>query len=152
MKFLILACLLPLTVLARPVRGTYEVPAPEELKPFATFPVKFKSEEYDNGERAITFPLPAQLTGETLNLSMAETSPGIWTGDNITANCAQSGRFFECKMTFQNLPIDSAKVEEVLRQNYPLEADLRQAIELADRFKAEPAGILRYKLRGRDQQ
>lgn len=151
MKLLFVFCLIPLTALARPVRGTYEVPAPEELRAFSTFAVKFKANEYDNGERALTFPLPEELTGSPLSLSMKETSSGNWEGDNVSANCAQTGRIFECKMTFENLPIDSAQVENVLKTKYPLEADLQRALELAERFKAEPAGILRYRLRGREE-
>lgn len=152
MKLIILAVLMTsLYAEARPVRGTYEVPAPADLRNFSSFPVKFKSEEYDNGQKAITFPLPVELTGKALSLSMAETNePGVWKGPQVDGNCKKIGRIFECSMTFTDLEIDDAAVAEVLTKKHPLEADLQRALELSGRFKAEPAGILRYRLRGRE--
>jgi hypothetical protein len=152
-KFIFLFLVFPVIALARPVRGTYEVPAPEEFKPYASFAVRFKSEEYDSGQRALTFPLPKELTGQQLSLAMAESgTPGRWTGDNVEADCQKIGRYFECRMSFSNLAINTEAVVEVLKQKYPLEADLARALELAERFKAEPAGILRYRLRGGDRE
>lgn len=152
MKFIILASLLmTFYAEARPVRGTYEVPAPQDLRNFSSFPVKFKSEEYDNGQRALTFPLPAELTGKVVSLFMAETDvPGVWKGPQVDGNCKKIGRIFECSMTFKDIEIDDAIVESVLTAKHPLEADLQRALELAGRFKAEPAGILRYRLRGNE--
>ena len=151
-QMMILTLLASFQLQARPVRGVYIVPAPEDLSKFAKFPVKFKSEAYENQSKKLTFPLPAELTGNILSLTMEETAqPGVWKGPNVDGVCQNTGRFFECKMAFNDLEIDDSKVEVVLKNKHPLEADLARALELADRFKGEPAGILRYRLRGSEQ-
>jgi len=154
MKILFFILIIPVSF-ARPIRGTYEVPVKSpELKSFSTFPVKFKSSTYDNGFESLTFPLPAELTGQGLQIQMEKTNvPGKWMGPLVDADCAKIGRYFECQMRFRNLPFDEQGLIELMKEKFPGdESSQNLAKELAKVFGAEPAGILRYKLRGRERE
>ena len=153
MKFFLAILFLSQLSYARPIRGTYEVPVElAELKPFAKFPVKFKSSNYDGGFEQLTFPLPVELTGEVLEISMDKTpDTDRWLGPQVEANCSKKGRYFECQLRFKNLPYNLAGIRSLMEAKFPGDVnsqDLGQNV--AEFFGAEPVGILRYKLRGRE--
>lgn len=138
----------------RPVRGVYEVPVPENLKEFATYPVKYKSDSYQanpiNPDK-VTFHLPATLVGEETVITMTklEDQEGLWSGPNANADCATVGRNFKCTVIFNDLKMDPIKQEIAIRENFQTEAEIAGRMQVARHFSGEPIGIISYKLRGR---
>lgn len=153
MKFFLVILFLSQASLARPIRGTYEVPVNSpKLKAFAKFPVKFESTNYDGGFEQLTFPLPEELTGVPLEISM-EKNPGSskWIGPQVEADCSKEGRYFVCQMRFKNLPYNSAGVKNLMEAKFPGDQTSQELGQnVAEFFGGEPVGILRYKLRGRE--
>jgi len=137
---------------ARPVRGTYEVPVTGDIQPHSTFQVKFKADNYDRNPVSIEFPLPLELTGnqEYIHLSQSTPNSTIWNGPKVDATCAKEGRWFVCQMKFHDLPIDLARSQEVIANRYTDPAQAEGILEVVKRFSGEGIGVLRYKLRGRE--
>lgn len=139
---------------SRPIRGVYEVPVGEDLKSFAEYPVKFKSDNYEASPNELNFPLPAALTGQEqmIHLSRLTETSSVWKGPLAEADCHLIGRIFTCRVVFQGLPIDPVKMEEVIRQEYPEPVVAEGKLKVAMAFGGEPIGIIKYKLRGREEK
>jgi hypothetical protein len=138
---------------ARPIRGSYDVPVSDELRTFASFDVKFKSEEYERDPVQITFPLPVELTGIQNSISMKKsaTDPRVWSGPLVDATCDKEGRYFVCQMQFSGLKLDELRAQELITRRNPDPAVADGIIQVSRRFGGEGIGILRYKLRGGDR-
>ena len=164
-SFAIVALAFSLNLFARPVRGTYEVPVPEELKAFAQYPVKFKADNYEAIPQVLNFPLPQELTGiqQEIAISRIENTD-TWSSADATATCAKVGRYFRCEIKFHNLLSDLKSLEAHLKNTYLNPVEFQARLEVAKVFLAgeakksfksiqgEPFGILLYKLRGRDSE
>lgn len=156
-SFFLLACFLIIGFSAkaeRPIRGTYEVPVTDELKSFASYPVKFKADTYQENPNQIDFPLPAALVGEETLVKMTRTdsTSDTWSGPNVLGQCQMIERYFTCKVKFNNLQIDTNKVEAVVSAQFPDATQTQGRLAVASLFHGEPIGILRYKLRGRESK
>lgn len=139
---------------SRPVRGTYEVPVQNtELTSFASYPVKFKADNYQDVPTQIDFPLPEALVGETkiIQMSKSTENANVWTGENVLGVCSTIDRYFTCNVKFNNLNIDPNKVDAAVQSTYSTPNEVNNRIQVARIFDGEPIGILRYKLRGRDR-
>ncbi len=130
----------------RPIRGLYQVPVSENLKPFANYPVKFKSDTYENTPNKITFPLPAELVGDSTMVEISKTPDGTWMGPNAQGSCQYGERYIKCNLKFNDLTIDSVRVETAVRQRFPAE-QVQGRLSVAEKFSGEPIGIIIYRLR-----
>lgn len=135
----------------RPIRGVYEVPVAENLKEFASYPVKYKTEGYQADQNKLAFYLPATLVGEEKMIVMTKVvdQEGKWNGPNANAHCQTIGRNFKCTVLFNDLEIDPIKQEIAIRENFQTEAEITGRLQVASHFSSEPIGIISYKLRGR---
>lgn len=137
---------------SRPVRGIYKVPVQGHLKPYASFPVKFRAENYQDNPTEINFPLPQSLVGELtfIKLTKVNETSKEWTGPNASGLCDQNGRYFICQLAFKNLNFNSQKIEEAIRFEYDSPDEVAGRLEVAKTFSTEPIGIIIYKLKGHD--
>jgi hypothetical protein len=136
---------------ARPMRGTYEIPVQDPaLEPYAKFPVKFKSEQYESDPNSLEFPLPEELVGTPTTIRMEKTDPatGTFVGEGAEGGCERSGRMLICRMAFSGLPFDPAASDALIDARFGVaEAGFRKKV--AEVFRSQPIGILKYRLRGR---
>lgn len=140
---------------ARPIRGTYEVPTSSELRPYAIFPVKLDAKEYfDAGATTLTFPLPNELSGEINYIKMERSgrNSNVWSGPQVIAHCGIEERNFICTMKFNNLVINPDKILEVLAAKFSNPTDIAASFQVSSLFGEEAGGILKYRLRARDSQ
>ena len=151
MKFLFFLLIISNISFARPIRGTYEVPISGELSKFASYDVKFKSNNYQTLPSTLSFPLPEELTGVPLSITMDRLGNShVWKGENGEGTCAIEGRYLKCTMHFQDLSFDPVKLSAILTNSYPDSTERNAKALIAEKFQSEPVGILIYKLRGRD--
>ncbi len=151
--FLFVSVTIPVAHAARPIRGSYEVPVSADLKSFATYPVKFEADNYQQDPNTIVFPMPSTLIGVEQNVKMSKV-PGqttAWEGPNVDGNCETIGRYFKCTIAFKALAIDQTKVEAAIRSTYQSDQEIAGRLRVADSFGSEPIGIITYKMRGKSQ-
>lgn len=142
---------------ARPIRGTYEVPVTEDLQSHATYPVKYKADNYGQDPNTLTFFLPSALVGTqklvTLTRDLANGPQSTtWSGKNAQADCQNVERSFRCVVKFNDLAIIPEEVEAAVRAQFKLPEAIEGRIQVARVFEGEPIGIINYKLRGGDHQ
>jgi len=137
----------------RPIRGFYEVPVSNELKPYAIYPIKFKADTYETNPDEIVFPLPAELVGEEFYVKMAkvEDSENLWAGPNVEGSCSIINREFKCKVKFNNLIINQSQVEQVIKNTYQNQSEVGGRLQVAQLFGTEPIGYITYRLRGKKE-
>ena len=152
-RFIISSVLYLLSSLAlanRPVRGIYEVPVTENLKAYASYPVKFNSDNYQEEPSTITFPMPSALMGEETLITMSKVagSETSWSGENVSGDCLTIDRYFKCTVKFNNIEIDQAKLAASIDQQYTTPQERLGRTQVAMSFRDEPIGIIIYKMRG----
>lgn len=135
---------------ARPIRGIYQVPTTSDLAAYSQYPVKFKSEAYEGITSKIDFPLPQDLTGVPQTITITKNNDGSWSGPQTEGNCQVIDRHFQCTMKFHNLVFDETQATKFIQEKYS-PSEVQGRMEVFRRFSGEPIGILKYKLRGRDQ-
>ncbi len=135
----------------RPIRGTYEVPVSDNLKSYASYPVKFKSNNYQETPSTISFPMPSTLMGEEtlVTMSKVEGQDTAWAGENVNGDCITIDRYFKCTVKFNNIAIDEEKLNTSIQQQYKTPEEKIGRTQVAMFFRDEPIGILIYKMRGR---
>ncbi len=139
---------------ARPVRGVYEVPVTnKELVEYASYPLKYESDEYGNFPKKMEFRLPAVLVGEETVVTMekSDQSSDVWGGPNVNGECKKQGRYFICNVKFNGLKIDAQNALTAIKATYPTTNEIEGRFAVAQFFEGEPIGIIRYRLRGRDR-
>lgn len=135
--------------------ANYEVPGPDELKPFSHFPVAIHSGY--NGPDTVTFSytLPAELTGNPLTIVMNRV-PGSttdWTSDIMTSQCTESFDTFQCTMSFaQGINpaslVDRTKVASAFFAKNASITQVVNQLKVVNQFlDSEPVGILTYKIK-----
>lgn len=139
---------------SRPIRGTYEVPTEAALKPYSSYPVHFKGDDYDSNPSSISFPMPVTLVGQEKIVTLQKTATvlngeNVWVGLDASGTCQRTGRYFICNMKFQNPGVDIVKVEENLKLQFPNPVDVQNRLLVSGKFGNEPIGILTYKLKGK---
>ena len=137
----------------RPVRGVYTVPVAQELSAFNSYPVQFKSDLYKQKPNEMSFPLPATLVGEEINIEVSQDPNDLehWSGPNADGTCKQIDRFFQCQLKFKDLTIDPVKVQSQITEQFKNQIEAAGRLKVAQQFGGEPVGIITYKLRGRDR-
>lgn len=137
----------------RPIRGVYQVPVADELKVFADYPVKFKSDNYQESPTTISFPMPSALLGEETIFTMSKLNDQNteWAGPNIKGNCETVGRYFKCSVQFDAIAVDQTKLEASIIQQFPSKEESAGRMQVARAFGGEPIGVLIYKMRGKSK-
>ena len=137
----------------RPVRGIYSVPVSEELRNFASYPVRYKADSYKSNPDEMSFPLPAALVGEELTVTMSRIagSQNEFVGTNVNGDCQTVDSNLICNVKFANLNIDPLKVEAAIRSQFKTDLEINGRLAVARSFGEFPGGVLSYRLRGRDR-
>ncbi|MBY0516365.1 MAG: hypothetical protein K2P81_05625 [Bacteriovoracaceae bacterium] len=146
MKFLILTLFLSCSAFAQSY-GTYHVPVPAELNQFASFEVIDANIQIVNDKINVSYRLPTELVGPientvTLSGTIKQRKILKLRGPNSRATCVNTETQLECKVTYPDLIIDNASVEEYLKQTIQDPAELKARLEVATTFSTEPVGIV----------
>ena len=127
--------------------GTYTVPVPPELAPFAQFVLNDSQITSDNTGVVVSYDLPIELVGPnhpTIVLGGKQRPGGIMIlqGEYGDASCFTRAEKVECIVQYEDLEIDLAGVERILaaRNIGPHERELR--LQVAKIFSGEPVGIV----------
>lgn len=127
--------------------GTYTVPVPPQLAPYATFVMNDSQITRDNTGVVMTYDLPVELVGPnhpTIVLGGKHREGGIMLleGEFGEASCFTRAEKVECIVQYEDLEIDIAGVERILaaRNISPHERELR--LQVAKIFGGEPVGIV----------
>jgi hypothetical protein len=125
-------------------RGTYFVPVPRELEPYALFELDAVRVEVRDDELGLDYDLPELLLGEPRGLSFrgGATAPGEYRleGDDGVARCQQNAGRLRCDEVFRGVELDPAKIDRLLEPMSDAEARARRSV--ADRFSIDPIGVL----------
>jgi hypothetical protein len=130
--------------------GTYVVPVPEVLAPFATFPIARVRLEEKGSEWELSYDLPALLVGEERRIALrgsvvgSPAEAGVYElrGDAGRATCRELGGMWSCEEALTNLTIDGDKLDDELARVPDAEAAPRR--EVAERFAVDPIGVLTF--------
>lgn len=127
--------------------GTYTVPVPAQLAPYATFMLNDSQVTRDNTGVVVSYDLPVELVGPnhpTIILGGKNRQGGIMLleGEYGEASCFTRVDKIECIVQYEDLEIDIAGVERILaaRNISPHERELR--LQVAKIFSGEPVGIV----------
>jgi hypothetical protein len=125
-------------------RGTYFVPVPPELEPYALFELESVRVEARGDELGLQYDLPELLLGEPRGLSFrgGATADGEYRleGDDGVATCRPSAGRWRCDEALNGIELDASKIERLLEALPDAEARGRRGV--ADRFSVDPIGVL----------
>lgn len=129
-------------------RGTYFVPVPPELEPYALFELESVRVEARDDELGLQYDLPELLLGESRGLSFrgGATADGEYRleGDDGVATCRSSAGRWRCDEALNGIELDASKIERLLEPLPDAEARGRRGV--ADRFSVDPIGVLEVEL------
>jgi hypothetical protein len=130
-------------------RGTYFVPVPPELEPYASFELEAVRVEVRGDELGLDYDLPELLLGERRGLSFrgGATAAGEYRleGDDGVATCRPSAGRWRCDEALNGIELDASKIDRLLELMPGAEARARRTV--ADRFSIDPIGVLEVELR-----
>jgi hypothetical protein len=129
-------------------RGTYSVPVPFELEPYASFELESVRVEVRGDELGLHYDLPELLLGEPRGLSFrgGSTAAGDYRleGDHGVATCRPSAGRWRCDEALNGIELDAMKIDRLLEPMPDAEARARRGV--ADRFSIDPIGVLEVEL------
>jgi hypothetical protein len=134
--------------------GVYEVPTQPELARAAEFPVDRVSWRVSAGSATLTYDLPKELLGKSLDLSFTgpidAAGTATLTGEAGSAECSTAARTIACREVLDGLsPLepDLEAVEQLAAKTYAGSAQDR--IDVARLFSNDPIGIVTFDLDAR---
>jgi hypothetical protein len=125
------------------VHGTYRVPVPDDLAPFATYEVEDANVEIVDGTLSVSFLLPEGLLGYATPVTLS----GPATAGEVTVSSYQGHgtcRFdngVECDLAYYAVDADLAAVTAYWRARNDAFVDAR--VQIASLFDDDPLGVLR---------
>ena len=127
--------------------GTYSVPVPAELAPYASYSITDITFCETAGVATLAYKLPALLVGAEQRVAFqgtwsAASSSFELSSKDGNASCSRSGTLYTCTEHFTNLEIDSDKLTKELAL-LPA-ADAANKAEVAAVFGQDPIGILTF--------
>jgi hypothetical protein len=129
-------------------RGTYFVPVPPELEPYALFELDSVRVEARGDELGLHYDLPELLLGEPRGLSFrgGAAADGEYRleGDDGVATCRPSAGRWRCEEALNGIELDAGKIDRLLERMPDAEARARRGV--ADRFSIDPIGVLEVEL------
>ena len=125
--------------------GSYFVPVPEELEPYALFPLEGVRLEQQGQELTLRYDLPELLLGNARRVSfrgtVLEGEPIVLSGDDGAATCQPASNGWACDEVLRGIDVDTEKVERLLSSMPDDEA--RARLSVSERFAVDPIGVLR---------
>lgn len=126
-------------------RGTYRVPVPDDLAPFAVYELDDASLVLAGGTLTVSFSLPEGLLGFTSTATFQGPAPD--TAAEVTVSglqghgtCRLDGTI-ECALTYHAVQADLAAVTAYWRTRGDAFVDAR--VQVASLFDDDPLGVLR---------
>lgn len=119
---------------------TYSVPVDEDLKPFAMFPMQFKSRLRD-GRLEVEYTLPLELTGHEISVQAKSVDDKLssLSGPQCLMNCRDG----DCAVNYQHLGIDPNVVKSYLASHGFSDPEIQSRMKVLGRFMGgDPAGII----------
>ena len=131
------------------VEGVYEVPVKTEnplLISAARFAVTYSVKTRPGRPTRISYDLPLALTGlpNDVELRQGVGAPTRWSGLNSEGTCEQFEENFVCTLTYKNLQLDERLGAELVRSQYPDPAVAAAKQNVAQLFRSEPIGVIRF--------
>ncbi len=124
--------------------GSYFVPVPAELVPYASFDLEEVRLELHGGELTLRYDLPELLLGNARGISFRGGSDesGIYTlgGDDGVATCQSTASGWDCDEVLSGIDVDVDAVDRILSGLPDREAAARRSV--TDRFAVDPIGVL----------
>jgi hypothetical protein len=131
---------------------SYMVPVPQALASFATFNLQGLQQSTTNGTLDISFSLPMDLTGgQLVQIEFSGPLPvyggfSAMSGPLVDASCSKQGTWNLClihyKPTWVSPNFDP--IRSYLGSKYSGSSDLASRIQVAEKFSADPAGVLSF--------
>ncbi len=126
--------------------ATYEVPAPAELAPLASFEMTNLVSRTRNGRLEMKYTLPQELTGEKIEVRVRadRNNPNLLTGPLGRMECAGD----DCAVHYPNADIYNTKVAKFLVDKGFTGTELNDRLKVAQLFKSgDPAGVVHFHLK-----
>lgn len=126
--------------------GTYFVPVPVELEPYARFEIDSLRLDAAGGELVLRYDLPELLLGEVRGVSFrgnATAAPDgayVLSGADGTATCRADAGGWSCDEVLDGIEVDADKVNRLLEAMSDVEAVGRRSV--AEQFSIDPIGVL----------
>jgi hypothetical protein len=132
--------------------ASYFVPVPEELMPWATYPVGGVVVRQDGDNLEIRYGFPRWLNGVRARIVLTGVSPEgtttfeVSAGELGTGTCTRDGARFECAEVLPGLEVDrDGARKEMEGAGLPAE-EIAKRLDVTDSFAADPIGVLTFEL------
>jgi hypothetical protein len=132
--------------------ASYFVPVPEELTPWATYPVSRVVVRQDGDNLEIRYGFPRWLSGVRARIVLTGVSPEgtttfcVSAGELGTGTCTRDGARFECAEVLPGLEVDREKAREEMAAAGLAAEEIDKRLHVTDSFAADPIGILTFEL------
>lgn len=149
MKTIALALFIASPLFAAVLGGEYEVPAPQELKSQAVFPIKYDVTSTGIMQRQISYALPEDLTaGSKIVINLKETGitkEGMTTFSDpqAKATCIDNAEAMTCIVKY-DFNLITKEVDAFLMKKYAGDINLGKRLNVGRIFSNEPGGVVRY--------
>lgn len=129
--------------------GTYSVPVPAQLVPYASYEVGSINFCQSGDSVTLGYRLPELLLGKAEHVAFvgpwnASSETYELSGKDGTGSCARSGTTWTCTEHFSGLTVDPAKVSDLLKGAPP--AELQGRVQVTNHFGQDPIGVLVFSL------
>ena len=131
----------------------YRVPVPEELEPWASYPVEVAEFSREEGDTVkIEYLFPTWLVGLGQEVELVGQFPAGATSFPVSAGaygdgtCAVEGRRMVCTEHLPGLVVDRARAEALMQEHGLAAGDITQRLRVTDVFSVDPIGIFEFDL------
>lgn len=126
-------------------RGTYRVPVPDDLAPFAVYPLDDAALVLAGGTLSVSFTLPQGLLGYASTATFQGAAPDGATEVTVSSfqghgTCRLDGGI-ECALSYYAVQADLAAVTAYWRARG--DANVAARVQVASLFDDDPLGVLR---------
>lgn len=131
------------------LKATYQVPVPsEKFAHLATFEItNFQIITNNKGVRYMSYTLPDDLTGDTVNIKMPLASEvndnKHFENEQGIADCSGKWTALVCGVSFQNLQINQQKVISHLFLKYGYNQETKNRVIVSSIFAKDPVGLIK---------
>jgi len=144
-SFVSLLCLLIAGPAHAGVRGTYEVPVPEELREFARYELDDLRVRLKGNALEIRYELPLALTGVKNRLEfLAPIENGVAHTKNSSGEIRCQIAERTCRMKYQYISVSLSRVESILKAVPLPEPVIAARLKVSARFGGDMEGKLSF--------
>jgi hypothetical protein len=132
--------------------ASYFVPVPEELTPWATYPVTRVVVRRDGDNLEIRYGFPRWLSGVRTRIVLTGALPegtttfDVSAGELGTGTCTRDGAYFECVEVLPGLEVDREKAREEMEGAGLAAEEIDKRLDVTDSFAVDPIGVLTFEL------